>query len=97
MVGSLAREFATGNKYFNDLTGRGTVVDVPDAVRRQNAFSVRLFRARRRLREKMELSLQPKVRSMKSATQRGVVRPAAARDRRPLLGLNAAVTFASGD
>ncbi|HEX4381128.1 MAG TPA: sigma-70 family RNA polymerase sigma factor [Candidatus Acidoferrum sp.] len=62
------------------------------------AVRLRLFRARRRLREKMEQSLQPKARTAKSVTPRRPSQPAAAnRDRGSLLGLNAAVTFASGD
>ena len=62
------------------------------------AVRLRLFRARRRLREKMEQSLQPKVRQAKNLVRR---RPEqvgrAGRDRRSLLGLNAAIGFASGD
>ena len=62
------------------------------------AVRLRLFRARRRLREKMEESLRPKSRSTKTAAHRRPVQPAAAnRDRSSLLGLNPAVTFASGD
>lgn len=62
------------------------------------AVRLRLFRARRRLREKMEQSLQPKARAARTAVQRHTTRPAAAsRDRRSLLGLNTAVGFASGD
>ena len=62
------------------------------------AVRLRLFRARRRLREKMEESLKPKVRSMKAATHGRPVRQVNAnRDRNSLLGLNPAVTFASGD
>jgi len=62
------------------------------------AVRLRLFRARRRLREKMEESLKPKVRSMKAATHGRPARQVNAnRDRNSLLGLNPAVTFASGD
>lgn len=62
------------------------------------AVRLRLFRARRRLREKMEQSLQPKSRAARTAGQRHTTRPAeASRDRRSLLGLNTAVGFASGD
>jgi RNA polymerase sigma-70 factor (ECF subfamily) len=62
------------------------------------AVRLRLFRARRRLREKMEESLKPKVRSMKAATHGRPVRQVNAnRDRNSLLGLNPAITFASGD
>jgi RNA polymerase sigma-70 factor, ECF subfamily len=61
------------------------------------AVRLRLFRARRRLREKMEQSLQPKLRSAKSASMRRPVRAAeTSRDRRSLLGLTA-IGFASGD
>jgi RNA polymerase sigma-70 factor, ECF subfamily len=62
------------------------------------AVRLRLFRARRRLREKMEQSLQPKARAVRTAVQRRPERPAeTSRNRRPLLGLNTAVGFASGD
>jgi len=62
------------------------------------AVRLRLFRARRRLREKMEQSLQPKIRSTRSAAHRHPARCAeAGRDRSSLLGLNTAVSFASGD
>ncbi|HUE44222.1 MAG TPA: sigma-70 family RNA polymerase sigma factor [Candidatus Sulfotelmatobacter sp.] len=62
------------------------------------AVRLRLFRARRRLREKMEQSLQPKARAARTTVQRHSARPAeASRGRRSLLGLNTAVGFASGD
>src|SRR5580693_135293 len=58
------------------------------------AVRLRLFRARRRLREKMEDSLRPKTRSTKTPAHRRPMQPAAAnRDRSSLLGLNPAVTF----
>ncbi|MBV9885180.1 MAG: sigma-70 family RNA polymerase sigma factor, partial [Acidobacteria bacterium] len=62
------------------------------------AVRLRLFRARRRLREKMEQSLQPKARQTKTLAHRHPVRAAESRrDRSSLLGLNTAVSFASGD
>ena len=62
------------------------------------AVRLRLFRARRRLREKMEQSLQPKVRSAKAAAHRRPARSVdSGRDHGSLLGLNTAVSFASGD
>jgi RNA polymerase sigma-70 factor (ECF subfamily) len=62
------------------------------------AVRLRLFRARRRLREKMEQSLTPKARSAKSAVPRRIVRTTEpSRDRSSLLGLNPAVSYASGD
>jgi RNA polymerase sigma-70 factor, ECF subfamily len=62
------------------------------------AVRLRLFRARRRLRETMEQSLQPKLRRNKSLVRRGPVRvDEAERDRGSLLGLNAVISFASGD
>ena len=62
------------------------------------AVRLRLFRARRRLRETMEQSLQPKLRRNKSLVRRGAVRvDEANRERGSLLGLNAAIGFASGD
>jgi RNA polymerase sigma-70 factor, ECF subfamily len=62
------------------------------------AVRLRLFRARRRLREKMEQSLQPKARSAKRAAVRRPTSPThAGRNRSSLLGLNTAVSFASGD
>ncbi|HEY2820622.1 MAG TPA: sigma-70 family RNA polymerase sigma factor [Candidatus Acidoferrum sp.] len=62
------------------------------------AVRLRLFRARRRLREKMEQSLHPKTRSAKVAAARRPTSPVhAGRDRSSLLGLNTAVSFASGD
>jgi hypothetical protein len=66
------------------------------------AVRLRLFRARRRLREKMEQSLQPsslqKSRATKVlANRRPMPSPQSTRDRGALLGLNTAVSFASGD
>lgn len=62
------------------------------------AVRLRLFRARRRLREKMEQALQPKTRSAKAATTRRPMRSAeGTRERSSLLGLNTAIGFASGD
>jgi RNA polymerase sigma-70 factor, ECF subfamily len=68
------------------------------------AVRLRLFRARRRLRENVEESLRPsslqsKARSAKAATQRRPVQSAKppSRSRSSLLGLNTAVSFASGD
>ncbi|HEX3118016.1 MAG TPA: sigma-70 family RNA polymerase sigma factor [Candidatus Acidoferrum sp.] len=66
------------------------------------AVRLRLFRARRRLREKMEQSLQPsslqKSRATKVlANRRPMPSPQSTRDRGSLLGLNTAVSFASGD
>src|SRR5580692_1967475 len=66
------------------------------------AVRLRLFRARRRLREKMEQSLQPSSLQKSRATKATAnPRPArsthSSRDRSSLLGLNPAVSFASGD
>lgn len=66
------------------------------------AVRLRLFRARRRLREKMEQSLQPsslqKSHPTKAIANRHAAHATAStRDRSPLLGLNATVSFASGD
>jgi RNA polymerase sigma-70 factor, ECF subfamily len=62
------------------------------------AVRLRLFRARRRLRETMEQSLQPKAHAAKIAAQRRTAQQQdARRDRRSVLGLNTAVGFASGD
>ncbi len=62
------------------------------------AVRLRLFRARRRLREKMEQSLQPRIRSAQAAARRRPARSVdSGRDPSSLLGLNTAVSFASGD
>jgi RNA polymerase sigma-70 factor (ECF subfamily) len=62
------------------------------------AVRLRLFRARRRLRENMEQSLRPKARSSKANALRHPARSIdARRDASSLLALNAAIGFASGD
>src|SRR5262249_28334994 len=61
------------------------------------AVRLRLFRARRRLREKMEQSLRPKLRQGTRGRESGR-RSTLRRDARDgFLGLNAAAGFASGD
>jgi RNA polymerase sigma-70 factor, ECF subfamily len=61
------------------------------------AVRLRLFRARRRLRENMGHLLQPKSRPTIDAVTRHRRALAANRDRKPLLAFNTAVGFASGD